>query len=70
MPAGSSSVTPALVAAADVLRRLSRPLLYAGAAEDAGGELVAHRRAAAALDQLNAAFDTYTECEAIADARR
>ena len=31
---------------------------------------VAHERNAEALDQLNAAFDTYIECEAIADARR
>ena len=28
------------------------------------------QRNAEALDQLNAAFDTYIECEAIADARR
>ena len=71
MPAGSSSVTPqALVAAADALRSSSRPLLYASAAEDAGGELSRAQRNAEALDQLNAAFDTYVECEAIADARR
>jgi DNA-binding CsgD family transcriptional regulator len=60
----------ALVAAADVLRASSRPLLYASAAEDAGGELSRAQRNAAALDHLNAAFDTYIECEAIADARR
>ena len=48
----------------------SRPLLYASAAEDAGGELSRAQRNAEALDQLNAAFDTYIECEAIADARR
>jgi DNA-binding CsgD family transcriptional regulator len=60
----------ALVAAADVLRSSSRPLLYASAAEDAGGELSRAQRNAEALDQLNAAFDTYMECEAIADARR
>jgi DNA-binding CsgD family transcriptional regulator len=60
----------ALVAAADVLRASSRPLLYASAAEDAGGELIRAQRNAEALDQLNAAFDTYIECEAIADARR
>jgi DNA-binding CsgD family transcriptional regulator len=60
----------ALVAAADVLRSSSRPLLYASAAEDAGGELSRAQRDAEALDQLNAAFDTYVECEAIADARR
>jgi DNA-binding CsgD family transcriptional regulator len=61
---------PALVAAADVLRASSRPLLYASAAEDAGAELARADRNAEALDQLNAAFDTYIECEAIADARR
>jgi DNA-binding CsgD family transcriptional regulator len=60
----------ALVAAADVLRSSSRPLLYASAAEDAGGELSRAQRNAEALEQLNAAFDTYVECEAIADARR
>jgi DNA-binding NarL/FixJ family response regulator len=60
----------ALVAAAGVLRSSSRPLLYAAAAEDAGGELSRVQRNAEALDQLNAAFDTYIECEAIADARR
>ena len=60
----------ALVAAAELLRSSSRPLLYASAAEDAGGELSRAQRNAEALDQLNAAFDTYIECEAIADARR
>src|SRR6201986_3100961 len=33
-------------------------------------ELSRAQRNAEALDQLNAAFDTYIECEAIADARR
>ncbi|OMC23055.1 helix-turn-helix transcriptional regulator [Mycobacterium colombiense] len=60
----------ALVVAAELLQSSSRPLLYAGAAEDAGGELSRAQRNAEALDQLNAAFDTYIECEAIADARR
>ncbi|OBH53810.1 LuxR family transcriptional regulator [Mycobacterium sp. E2479] len=60
----------ALVSAAESLRSSGRPLLYAGAAEDAGGELARVQRNAEALDQLNAAFDTYIECEAIADARR
>jgi DNA-binding CsgD family transcriptional regulator len=60
----------ALVAAADVLRSSSRPLLYAAAAEDAGVELVRTDRGDEALDQLNAAFDTYMEHEALADARR
>jgi DNA-binding CsgD family transcriptional regulator len=60
----------ALVAATDVLRASSRPLLYASAAEDAGGELSRAQRDAEALNQLNAAFDTYTHHEAIADARR
>ena len=61
---------PALVAAADVLHLSSRPLLYAAAAEDAGAELVRADRGGEALDQLNAAFDTYLHHEALADARR
>jgi DNA-binding CsgD family transcriptional regulator len=60
----------ALLAAADVLQSLSRPLLYAAAAEDAGAELAHADRGDEALDQLNAAFDTYMEHEALADARR
>jgi DNA-binding CsgD family transcriptional regulator len=53
-----------------VLHSLSRPLLYAAAAEDAGGELARTDHPDKALDQLNAAFDTYLEHEALADARR
>ena len=60
----------ALLAAADLLRASSRPLLYAAAAEDAGGELAHIDRSDEALDQLNAAFDTYLRHEALADARR
>lgn len=60
----------ALVASAKLLRSSARPLLYASAAEDAGGELARAQRIAEALDHLNAAFDTYIECGAIADARR
>ena len=60
----------ALVAAADVLHSSSRPLLYAAAAEDAGAELARTDRGDEALDQLNAAFDTYMDHEALADARR
>jgi DNA-binding CsgD family transcriptional regulator len=60
----------ALVAAADVLQLSSRPLLYAAAAEDAGGELARIDHPDKALDQLNAAFDTYMDHEALADARR
>jgi DNA-binding CsgD family transcriptional regulator len=60
----------ALVAAAGTLESSSRPLLYSSAAEDAAGELARAQRNAEAIDQLNAAFDTYIECEAIADARR
>ncbi len=70
--AGYSKATlDALVAAADLLRPLSRPLLYAAAAEDAGRPTrsLADRRDDA-LDHLNAAFDTYTRLEALADARR
>jgi DNA-binding CsgD family transcriptional regulator len=60
----------ALVAAAELLSSSERPLLYASAAEDAGDELSRAERNAEALDHLNGAFDTYVECEAIADARR
>ena len=60
----------ALVAVGSALQSSARPLLYAGAAEDAGVELARAQRNAEAIDQLNAAFDTYIECEAPADARR
>jgi DNA-binding CsgD family transcriptional regulator len=60
----------ALVGAADVLRSSSRPLLYAAAAEDAGAELAHTDHPDGAVDQLNAAFDTYMRHEALADARR
>ncbi|OBJ53267.1 LuxR family transcriptional regulator [Mycobacterium sp. 1423905.2] len=60
----------ALISVAELLRASSRPLLYASAAEDAGGELSRGQRNAEALDHLNAAFDTYIECGATADARR
>jgi DNA-binding CsgD family transcriptional regulator len=62
--------TAALVGAADVLHSLSRPLLYAAAAEDAGAELARTDRRDEAVAQLNAAFDTYMRHEALADARR
>jgi DNA-binding CsgD family transcriptional regulator len=60
----------ALITAADLLRSSSRPLLYAAAAEDAGGQLLLADRRDEALEHLNAAFDTYTRLEALADARR
>ena len=60
----------ALVAAAELLQSSSRPLLYAAAAEDAGAELAHADHPDEAVDQLNAAFDTYMEHEALADARR
>jgi DNA-binding CsgD family transcriptional regulator len=60
----------ALMAAALVLQPLSRPLLYAAAAEDAGSELAHTDRVEEAVDQLNAAFDIYMRHEALADARR
>jgi DNA-binding CsgD family transcriptional regulator len=53
-----------------VLQSSPRPLLYAAAAEDAGAELARADRGDEALDQLNAAFDTYLAHEALADARR
>src|SRR6516225_29247 len=58
------------VAAGLVLEPLSRPLLYAAASEDAGGELARADRGDEAIDHLNAAFDTYMRHEALADARR
>jgi DNA-binding CsgD family transcriptional regulator len=60
----------ALVAAANMLRSSSRPILYALAAEDAGSELARSGRNDEAVDQLNAAFDTYLRHEALGDARR
>jgi DNA-binding CsgD family transcriptional regulator len=60
----------ALVAAAGLLESSERPLLYAGAAEDAGAELARTGQTERAIEQLIAAFDTYTQHEAIADARR
>jgi DNA-binding CsgD family transcriptional regulator len=60
----------ALVIAADSLQSSSRPLLYAAAAEDAGGQLILVDRRDEGLDQLNAAFGTYTNLGAFADARR
>jgi ATP/maltotriose-dependent transcriptional regulator MalT len=59
----------ALLEAANVLG-MWRPLLYAGAAEDAAGELARAERNAEAIESLNKAFDTFVECEAIADAQR
>jgi DNA-binding CsgD family transcriptional regulator len=60
----------ALLAAAELLHSSSRPLLYAAAAEDAGAELARTDHPDEAVDQLNAAFDTYLGHEALADARR
>jgi DNA-binding CsgD family transcriptional regulator len=60
----------ALVTATARLASSSRPLLYAAAAEDAAGLLVLAHRKDEALDYFNAAFDTYTRLEALADARR
>jgi DNA-binding CsgD family transcriptional regulator len=60
----------ALLDAAELLESSSRPLLYAAAAEDTGVELARTNRGGEAVDQLNAAFDIYIECEATADARR
>ena len=59
----------ALLEAADAFV-MWRPLLYAGAAEDAAGELARAGRDAEAIETLSKAFDTFVECEALADARR
>jgi DNA-binding CsgD family transcriptional regulator len=58
-----------LLNAASTLREW-RPLLCAGAAEDAGSELARAGRIDEAIEQLNTAFDTFVDCEADADARR
>ena len=60
----------ALLAAAKSLSELSRPLLYAAAAEDAGMELARINRTPEGLDELNIAFETYLRCGATADAQR
>jgi DNA-binding CsgD family transcriptional regulator len=60
----------AMVGAASALRTCSRPLLYAWAAYDAGRELALDGRDAEALQLFNAAFDTFSLCEAIGAARR
>jgi DNA-binding CsgD family transcriptional regulator len=60
----------ALVAAAKSLSELSRPLLHAAAAEDAGMELARTNRTPESLDELNVAFETYMRCGATADAQR
>src|SRR6185312_7091040 len=60
----------ALVTATAMLASSSRPLLYAAAAEDAGGQLILADRTDEALEYLNAAFETYSHLAALADARR
>jgi DNA-binding CsgD family transcriptional regulator len=60
----------ALAEAAKSLSVLSRPLLHAAAAEDAGVELARANRGSESIDQLNIAFDTYLHCGATADAQR
>jgi DNA-binding CsgD family transcriptional regulator len=60
----------ALLAAAEALESSSRPMLYAAAAEDAGSELARSGHGDEAVDQLNAAFDTHMQHEALGDARR
>jgi DNA-binding CsgD family transcriptional regulator len=60
----------ALLAAAELLQSLPRPLFYAAAAEDAGVELARTNGGDETLHQLNAAFDTFLDHEALADARR
>lgn len=62
--------TALLVDAARLLERTQRPLLAAAAAEDAGRMLAERRRPSAAIEHLNAAFDTYAAHGATVDARR
>lgn len=49
---------------------VSRPLLHAAAAEDAGSALTRAGRTRAGIDLLSTAFDTFMRCGASADARR
>jgi DNA-binding CsgD family transcriptional regulator len=59
-----------LVDAAHLLQGTQRPLVAAGAAEDAGRVLGERKDAAAAIVHLQSAFDTYLALGAHADARR
>ncbi|MEW2508337.1 helix-turn-helix transcriptional regulator [Amycolatopsis sp. NPDC047767] len=58
-----------LADAARLLKGTERPLLFASAAEDVGRALGEHDERGA-VAQLSAAFDTYLEHDAAADARR
>jgi DNA-binding NarL/FixJ family response regulator len=58
------------LADAAVALRDARPLLSARAAEDAGAALAQQGSNARAVEQFTSAFDSYTELEAMADARR
>ena len=71
MPAEYLSVTPQhwLLPPTRFVRRRDRFFMPALPRTPAASWL-AHERDAEALDQLNAAFDTFMECEALADARR
>jgi DNA-binding NarL/FixJ family response regulator len=60
----------ALIAATKSLSQLSRPLLHAAAAEDAGAELTRAERGSEALESLTVAFETYLQFGATADAQR
>jgi DNA-binding NarL/FixJ family response regulator len=62
--------TAMLVDAARLLEHTQRPLLAAAAAEDAGRVLAERQTPAAAVEHLNAAFDTYAAHGATVDARR
>jgi len=59
-----------LAAAVDVLATSGRPLLHAAAVEDLGGLLAADGDRSTAVDHLNTAFDVFSGCESILDARR
>nr|WP_235010371.1 LuxR family transcriptional regulator [Mycobacterium sp. 3519A] len=67
---GLLSGDPDLLTDAAAALHTRRPLLYAGAAADAGCALISGGRHPEAIEHLNAAFETFTRCEAVADARR
>jgi len=58
-----------LLAAANSLQSLGWPLLSAGAVEQAGEEFVRTGQRAGAVEQLNAAFDSYRSHGALAERR-
>jgi DNA-binding CsgD family transcriptional regulator len=59
-----------LATATEKLAESERPLLHAGAMEDTARLMLAHGDDGEAIERLNAAFDVFRRCGAIADTRR